>query len=73
MESDENLRRQAKRAVVGSPVDVRVPERLPVVYPQAARALCRIVVRLARMERSAENSYGLRRISERRSAEDDAG
>jgi hypothetical protein len=36
-------------------VRVVLPDGVPVVYPQAARVLRRIVVRLAKMERLAEN------------------
>jgi hypothetical protein len=39
-------------------VHVVLPDGAPVVYPQAARILCRIVVRLAKMERLAEDAGG---------------
>lgn len=35
-------------------ITVVVPEGVPVVYPQAARVLCRIVVGLAQVERGSE-------------------
>lgn len=41
-----------------SVVRVVGPDGVPVVYPQVARVLCRIVVRLARMELLAENVGG---------------
>jgi hypothetical protein len=58
MESKRTSRRQAKVSADDLPVQVRVPDGPPVVYPQAARVLCRIVVRLARMERSPEDAGG---------------
>ncbi|GAA0946549.1 hypothetical protein GCM10009554_42530 [Kribbella koreensis] len=39
-------------------VHVVFPDEVPVVYPQAARLLVRIVVRLAKMEPPAEGSGG---------------
>ena len=33
-----------------------VVDGVPILYPQAARVLCRIVVRLARAERAAEGA-----------------
>lgn len=39
-------------------VHVVLPDGAPVVYPQAARDLCRIVVRLAKMERLVEDAGG---------------
>ncbi|MEV8371128.1 hypothetical protein AB0P21_00210 [Kribbella sp. NPDC056861] len=42
---------------------VLLPDGVPVVYPQAARVLCRIVVRLAKMEQSATDADGTEETS----------
>jgi hypothetical protein len=41
-------------------VKVLLPDGVPVVYPQAARVLCRIVVRLAVAERPEEDIGGMK-------------
>lgn len=58
MDSERSRERRARVPADDLPVEVRVPDEPPVVYPQAARVLCRIVVRLAKMERSAEDAGG---------------
>ncbi|MDX6282999.1 MAG: hypothetical protein QOH03_4070 [Kribbellaceae bacterium] len=55
--------RRSRQAAGEAPVQVRVPDRPPVVYPQAARVLRRIVVRLAKMERLAEDVGGAEEAS----------
>jgi hypothetical protein len=52
------VERRSRQAAGEAPVQVRIPGRSPVVYPQAARVLRRIVVRLAKMERLAEDVGG---------------
>jgi hypothetical protein len=37
-------------------ITVALPDGVPVLYPQAARVLCRIVVGLARVERKTEGA-----------------
>ncbi|WP_328324398.1 hypothetical protein OHA70_33205 [Kribbella sp. NBC_00382] len=55
--SVEKVSAQGEEAAGGDGV-VRVvlPDGVPVVYPQVARVLCRIVVRLAKMERLVEDA-----------------
>jgi hypothetical protein len=48
-------------------VTVVVPEGVPVLCPQAARVLCRIVVRLAKVERENDDASAMeeRRLERR--------
>jgi hypothetical protein len=48
-------------------ITVVVPEGVPVLCPQAARVLCRIVVRLAKVERENDDASAMeeRRLERR--------
>jgi hypothetical protein len=58
MEAERISRRQVSVPAEEAPVQVRFVDRAPKVCPQAARVLCRIVVKMARSDVAESKESG---------------